>query len=184
MRVFVHLIKKMGIWRKYIILLILRSPFDAARTWMMAALMKTVFLCLEMGDTDKLSEMCVIYGLICGLLFLYNGTVWSIYAAFSVKVETVLHKKMLEKLLSLPYKQVDSRLGGEWLTNLNSDIRAAGMMMNGALNIPHAVVAVINTVISSILMFRSSLLMYALTWLFLFPICFFIIRWCLSLCRS
>ncbi len=169
MKGFIYLIKKMGILRKYIILLILRSPFDAARTWMKAALMKTVFLCLEMKDADKLSEICVIYGLICGLLFLYNGTVWSIYAAFSVKVEAMLHKKMLERLLSLSYKQVDSRLGGEWLTNLNSDIQAASMMMNGALNIPHAVVAIINTVLSSVWMFRGSLLMYALTGLFLFP---------------
>ncbi len=60
---FFRLIKRMGVWRKYIFLLILRSPFDAFRTWMMAGLIKNVFLCVEIRDTGRLAAVCLIYGL-------------------------------------------------------------------------------------------------------------------------
>lgn len=169
MRDLLCLIRKMGILRKYIFLLILRSPFDAFRTWMLANLIKAVFLCMETNDKDRLFALCVDYGLICALLFLYNGTIWSIYAAFSVRLEARLQKRMLQKILNLSYEQVESRFSGEWITRLNSDIQAACIMMNGALNIPHAVVAVINTMLSSLLLFRGSFLLFGVTWLFVVP---------------
>ena len=65
MRDFCKLIKQMGILRKYIFLLLLRSPFDAARTWMLASLMKSIFHCLETGHAGWLPKICVVYGLIC-----------------------------------------------------------------------------------------------------------------------
>ena len=38
---FKRLIKRMGIGRRYVLLLLLRAPFDGARAWMLAALMKS-----------------------------------------------------------------------------------------------------------------------------------------------
>ena len=166
---FGKLIKRMGIQRKYIFLLLLRSPFDALRTWMLANLMKSVFLCLETDNSASLSEICIVYGLICAILFVYNGIVWSNYAAFSAKTEVWLQKAMIEKILSLPLKQVDCRFSGEWITKLNSDIQAAFTMMNGPMNIPHLVVAIINTMLSSFLILRSSLLLFGVTWILILP---------------
>lgn len=166
---FVKLIKRLGILRQYIFLLLLRSPFDALRTWMLASLLKSVFLCLETGNSGKLAEICVVYGLICAMLFIYNGTVWSNYAAFSAKIEVRLQKAMFHRILSMPMKRVDSYFSGEWITRLNSDIQAAFIMMNGPLNIPHIVVAVINTMVSSFLMFKGSFLLFGITWLLIFP---------------
>lgn len=166
---FGKLVKRMGIQRKYIFLLILRSPFDAFRTWMLAGLMQSVFLCLETKDAGRLLGICIIYGLLCALLYFYNGTIWSIYAAFSAKTEVMLQKKMLEKILSMPLKRVDSKFSGEWITNLNGDIHATIMMMNGPMNMPHMVVAVLNTIVSSFLMLKSSVLMFAITLLFILP---------------
>lgn len=163
---FGRLLRRMGIRRKYLFLLLLRSPFDALRTWMMAKLMKSVFLCLETGSADSLPKICALYGLISTLMFLYNGTIWRIYAAFSAKAEAWLQKAMLEKILSLPLKRVDSHFSGEWITKLNSDIQAAFTMMSGPLNIPHLTVAVLNTMLSSFLMFRSSPLFLGVTWIF------------------
>ena len=47
---FKRLIKRLGMGRRYVLLLLLRAPFDGARAWMLAALMKSVFRCLEAGD--------------------------------------------------------------------------------------------------------------------------------------
>lgn len=161
------LIKGMGVWRKYLFLLLLRSPFDTVRTLMLANLMKSVFLCLETDHSGSLLEICVVYGLICTMLFIYNGVVWSHYAAFAARTEVWLQKKMFRKILDLSLKRVDSRFSGEWITRLNSDIQAAFTMMNGPLNIPHLTVAVINTMLSSFLMFKSSLLFLSVTWMFI-----------------
>lgn len=166
---FLGLIKRMGILRKYVFFLLLRSPFDAFRTWMLANLMKNTFLCLETNDANRLFTVCMINGLLCALLFFYNGTVWGIYAAFSAKLEAGLQKAMIRNIMSMPYKQMESHLSGEWITKLNSDIQEACMMMNGPLHIPHAVVAVINTILSSFLMCRSSFLLFCITWLLMMP---------------
>lgn len=164
-----RLIKRLGIRRKYFFLLILRAPFDALRAWMLANLMKTTFLCLEANDRGRLWTVCLIYGLICALLFFYNGTVWSIYAAFSAKTEARVLKLLLQKLMSLPYRRVDGCQGAEWMTRLNSDLQAANTMMSGPLNVPHAVTAVLNTMLSSLLMLGSSRLLFAVTWVFILP---------------
>ena len=164
---FSRLIKGMGIWRKYMFLLLLRSPFDAIRGWMLANLMKSVFLCLETDDSGLLLKICIGYGLFCAMLFIYNEIIWSGYAAFSARTEAGLQKKMLNKILSLPLKRVERRFSGEWITRLNSDIQAVFTMMNGPLNMPHLVVAIINTVFSSFLMLKSSTLFLCVIWAFI-----------------
>lgn len=166
---FRKLIKRLGIQRKYIFLLLLRSPFDALRTWMLACLMKTTFQCIESGNANKLLVQCVFYGLICASLFFYNGAIWSIYAAFAAKTEAGLQKILFSKIMGLSLKKVHSQHSGEWITKLNSDVHAAFLLMNGPLNIPHAVVAILNMALSSLLLFRSSHLLFVTTWLFVLP---------------
>lgn len=157
---FFRLINKLGILRKYIILLILRSPFDAARTWMLAGLMRSFFSCIETGLSEKLLTLGAVYGLICALLFLYNGTIWSIYAAFAAKVEAFLQKKVIEKILSMPLRRIDSSCNGDWLTRLNSDIQTAIVIMNAPVNVPHLVVATINTLVASLLLLECNIILF------------------------
>lgn len=164
-----NVIRKMSTLRKYIFLLILRAPFDALRTWMLAGLVKETFLCVEAGTAEELLAICMFYGLLCALLFFYNGTVWSVYASFAAKIEARLQRMMVDKMLRLPLRQVDGHKSGEWITRLNSDVQGAFMLMNGPLNIPHMLVAVINTVFSVLLLFRSSLQLLVVTGLFILP---------------
>ena len=164
---FKRLIKRMGIGRRYVLLLLLRAPFDGARAWMLAALMKSVFRCLEAGEAEGLPEICVSYGILCALLFCYNGTVWSLYAAFAARAEAALRGRVLKRILKLGCRQVEARARGEWMTRLGSDARAAFEMMNGPLNIPHAVVAILNTVLSSILLLGGSPLLAGVAWLWI-----------------
>ncbi len=163
------LVRRMGLWRKYIFLLLLRSPFDAFRTWLLANLMKSVFDCLETEEPNALLRLCAGYGLLCAMLFVYNGMIWVRYASFSAKVEVWLQKRMFEKILSLPLRRIEYRFSGDWITRLNSDIQAAFIMMNGPMNIPHLAVAAINTVLSCLLMFRSNLLFLGITGIFAIP---------------
>lgn len=169
MHAYFELIKRLHIRRKYCLLLLLRSPFDVIRAWMQAALMRSVFSCLETESADRLPAVCIGWGLLCALLFLYNGTVWSVYAVFAAETEARLQKDMTDKTLSLPYRLVQGRLGGEWFTRRNGDIQAAIAMMNGPLNIPHLVTACFNMILSSFLMLRASPALLAVTWAFILP---------------
>lgn len=164
-----RLLKRLGIRRKYIMLLLLRSPFDALRTWMQADLLKAVFYCIETEDAGRLPGLCIWAGLLCAALFLYNGTIWGIYASFAARTEARLLKEMTDRIMSLPYNRVHGQRSGEWLTKLNSDIQATVAMMNGPLNIPHAVTAFVNTVLASVLMLKGSPGLLGLTWLFMLP---------------
>lgn len=163
------LLRRLGIQRKYIFLLMFRAPFDGLRGWMLASLMRTTFYCIEVGAADRLLTECIFYGLICGILFLYNGSVWSIYAALCAKTEAMLQKTLLSKLMYLSAEQMDRYSKGEWITRLNSDVHAAIILMNGPLNIPHAVVSILNMVLSSFLLGRSSFDMLVIAWAFIIP---------------
>lgn len=169
MRELFKLIKRMGIQRKYIFLLLLRAPFDALRTWMLANLMKSVFRCLEKEHIERLPEICAVYGLICTLMYIYNGTIWSLYAAFCAKTEVWLQKEMLQKILNLPLRRVESHFSGEWITKLNSDIQAAFAMMNGPINIPHLIVSIINVSLAAFWMLRSNTLLLGITCILILP---------------
>lgn len=162
------LLKRMGIQRKYVFRLIGRSPFDALRAWMLASLMKNTFLCLENGDGGRLWAVCAAHGLICALLFFYNGAVWSVYGAFSAKAEVRMQKILLQKLMSLPLKQADG-CSADWITKCNSDVQAVNTLMSGPLNVPHVVTSILSTVLSSFLMFGSSRLLFAVTWVLVLP---------------
>lgn len=166
---FRRLIKRLGMGRRYVFLLLLRAPFDGARAWMMAALLQSVFRCLEAGDREGLPEICVSYGILCALLFCYNGTVWSLYAAFAARVEAALRGRLLERILGLGCRQVEAWARGEWMTRLGSDVRAAFEMMNGSLNIPHALVATLNTAMSSILLLGGSPVLAGVAWIWILP---------------
>uniref|UniRef100_UPI004057B432 ABC transporter transmembrane domain-containing protein n=1 Tax=Acetatifactor sp. TaxID=1872090 RepID=UPI004057B432 len=163
------LVKRLGIQRKYLFLLLLRAPFDAFRTWMLATFMKSTFGYIEIGASDKLLAECMIYGLLCAFLFFYNGTIWSIYAAFAAKTEAQLQGLLINKIMNMPYRRIVGHGSGEWITKLNSDIHGAFVLMNGPLNIPHMVVAIINLMLSSLLLFRSSHLLFIVTLVFVLP---------------
>lgn len=168
----VDLLKRMRTLRKYFFLLLLRAPFDAARTWMLANLMRSTFQLVEEGNTAGLLAECALYGLLCAGLFFYNGMVWSCYAAFAAKLEVMLQRMMFAKFLCLTLEEMEGKAGGEWITRLNSDIHAAFLMLNGPLNMPHLAVSVLNLTVSSLLFCKVSVPIFLVTWLFLLPYLF------------
>lgn len=163
------LIKRLGNGRPYLILLLLRAPFDAFRTWMYAGLLKSTFEAIEYGASSRLIVNCIIYSLICALLFFYNGSIWAIYAAFAARSEALIRRCIFQRVMELPLKKIDERSIGEWFTRLNSDVQMAYTLMNGAMNIPHAMNAVVNVMLSTILLFRSNIFVFFMVWLFVLP---------------
>lgn len=181
MHEFFKLIKRLNIQGRYMLLLLLRSPFDVIRTYMQAVLLMDVFSCLETGRADRLPEVCIGWGLLCAVLFLYNGIVWSIYAAFSAGTEARLQKELTDQILFLPYRLVQRRGSGEWFTRRNGDIQAVMTMMNGPLHIPHWMTSLVNTILSSFLLLKCSPVLFAVTGAFILP--YYLLHNCLVIKR-
>ena len=134
---------------KFIMLLLLRCPFDAAFTVINAVFLQNAFNSLTRNDATSLSTACFGFGVANLCLFLYNGTVWSVYAAFVVRMEGRLRKKLYQKISSLSCQKIEDAPPGNWLTLLNADVR---MPFSRPLHFPHAVCAITNISVSAVIL--------------------------------
>lgn len=99
---------------EFLFLLLLRCPFDAAMTVVNATFLQHAFNAVTQNDSTQLTSLCLIFGLASLCLFLYNGTVWSIYAPFVTRMENaLLELKQLGFSLSEIKKLLDGGMSNE-----------------------------------------------------------------------
>ena len=158
-----------GMLRRFIILTLLRCPFDALYTAVQALFLKHAFDAVNNAQTSSLFITCILFGVGNIILFLYNGTVWTVYTAFVTNWTAVLRRKLFRHIGSLSLRQIEMRTVGEWITRLNSDLHAATAMLNQPIHIPHAVVSLVNAVVSSVILASADMMMFSLVILFAVP---------------
>lgn len=134
---------------KFVFLLLLRSPVDISFTLIQATFLQRAFDAVGQNDAAGLTSACLIFGVASLCLFLYNGTVWSIYAPFAVRMERKLRVKLYDKISSFSYDRIESAPQGEWLTRLNADVE---MPFSRPIHLPHAVCATVNICVSAIIL--------------------------------
>lgn len=147
-----RLFKLAGRIRSFIILTLLRCPFDALRTVVHAIFLQFAFEEIGKGNQNELLKVCMMYGIGSLLLFLYNGTVWTLYATYVTKWVGRIRRKLFKHISCLSLQQIEARPSGEWITRLNSDVQAATALLNQSLHLPHAVVSIVNLCVSSIIL--------------------------------
>jgi len=155
---------------RFIILLILRSPVDFCMTAIQAIFLQHAFNAIEQNDVERLTIVCLVF-LIANLsIFLYNGTVWSIYAPFVVRMESKLRIKLFDKIIKFSYERIEATTQGEWLTRLNTDVQ---MPFSQPMHFPHAVNAILRLILSSIFLWFINPVVFA--WVIVFVVPHFII---------
>ncbi len=152
---------------KFITLLILRAPFDAAWNTIQAAFLLFAFNAVETGNRAALGGACLFFGIAVLCAFLYNGTVWSVYAPFVTRREAKLHVKLFEKISSLSYERVEASPPGDWLTRLNTDVQSA--FLSQPLQLPHLVNAALRAGISAAALWIISPQILGLVVIFVVP---------------
>ncbi|MDR0287511.1 MAG: ABC transporter ATP-binding protein/permease [Clostridiales bacterium] len=157
---------------RFILLLLLRSPFDALWTVINAVFLQNVFNAVTQNNTSGLISACLFFGIENVCLFLYNGTVWSTNATFAVRMEGRLRLKLFQKISSLPCKKVEESPSGDLLTRLNMDVQ---MPFSYGPHFPHAICAVANIVVSSIILLHMNLAIFI--WVILFVIPYILTGW-------
>lgn len=159
------ILKIIGSGWRFIFLLLLRSPFDIASTLIQATFLQHAFNATGTNDATGLTSVCLMFGVACLCLFLYNGTVWSIYAPFCARLEGKLRTKLFHKIASLSYERIESTSQGEWLTRLNTDVEAPFWR---GFHFPHAACAIVNISVSAIILWRMN--PAVLGWVLLFVV--------------
>ncbi|WP_455617071.1 ABC transporter transmembrane domain-containing protein [Eisenbergiella sp.] len=147
----------------FTVLVILRSPFEAVYMLIQAVFLEHAFRAVTYGDMAMLSDACIRFGIAACLLFLYNGTVWSLYAGFSVRTEARLREKMFHIMLRLPMEQMEALSYGDWQTRINGDVRLG---LHKPMQLPHAACALVSITVSFLLLlhiqWRAALLVLLL----------------------
>lgn len=157
------MLKEVGILKRFIVMMILRSPFDIFNSVLAANLMSSYIRIVERGEKDKLLFNTVLFLILTILLFAYNMTVWSMVSAkTTVILHTELRKKVFEKIMELPSEELQGTSGSDWFTRINNDIDKACGYLTMPLNYMHMIVAIVNVVISSIIMICMNLELFAI----------------------
>ena len=89
------LLKETGVWRLFVIMLILRSPFDILNSVLNANLIQFFIRAIENEKKESLPKIFFIFLLFSILLFGYNMTIWSTIA---VKTTVLLQKRLRLKV--------------------------------------------------------------------------------------
>jgi ABC-type multidrug transport system fused ATPase/permease subunit len=155
--------------RRFIILTLLRSPFDALYTVIQACFLRFAFETINRENKNELLHVCVLFGIGSLFLFLYNGTVWTLYAAYVVKWVGKIRRKLFGHISCLPLRQIEAKPSGEWITRLNIDVMAATALLNQPMHLPHAVVSAVNICVSSMILILMSPGIYGLIIMFVIP---------------
>lgn len=159
-------LKITGSGLKFLFLLILRSPVDISLTLIQANFLKHAFDAIGRNNAAGLTSACLIFGVASLCFFLYNGTVWSIYAPFGVRMEGKLRVKLYNKISAFSYERIESTPRGEWLTRLNTDVE---MPFSRPVHLPHAACTIVNICVSAFILWRINPVVFGWVLLFVIP---------------
>lgn len=155
--------------RRFVILTLLRCPFDAVRTIIQAGFLQFAFGRISLNDQIGLNYACLLFGIGSLLLFLYNGTVWALYAAYVTRWVGAIRKKLFFHISCLSLQKIEARAAGEWITRLNSDVQVAVALLDQPLHLPHAVVSIVNVCVTSLILALVDPKLFGLIMLFVIP---------------
>ncbi len=150
----------------FIILLLLRAPTDALLTIINAEFLCYAFNKIEEHDSAKLTFICIVFTVANLCIFLYNGTIWTIYSSFVVQIEGKLRFKLFKKISKLSYEDIEKTSHGDWLTILNSDVQ---MPFSQPMHLPHAFNAIVRISLSSIILYHMNMAVFGWVMLFIIP---------------
>ncbi|NLX77458.1 MAG: ABC transporter ATP-binding protein [Clostridiaceae bacterium] len=164
-----NLFRTAGGIRRFIILTLLRCPFDALHTVIHAVFLQLAFEAVNSENLNGLLHVCLLFGIGSLLLFLYNGTVWMLYSVYVTKWVGKIQRKLFGHISRLSLQQIEARPSGEWITRLNADVQSAAALLNQPIHLPHAVLATVNVCVSSVILILFNLGIFGLCIAFVIP---------------
>lgn len=165
-----RMLKEVGLQRRFIIMTILRLPFDTLNAILTSNIMQSFTKMIELDDRGSLWKNFLIFMALSTLLFGFNSLVWSTYAVKTgVLMQSRLRERIFEKIMNLPAEELEGSFGAEWFTRLNNDVDKACNYLTGAINYMHMVIALLNVAVSSVIMLFLNVDLYIIGIMCLLP---------------
>lgn len=170
----IRILKELGLWKTFVIVMILRSPFDFLNSMLNANMLESFIRLTDQRDGDNLSQTFWVFLMFTLLLFAYNASVW---ATVAVKTDMMLHRrlrmKLLESMLSRTQQEMEEYSEGDWITRINSDVDKVADYLTAPINFMHSMIAVVNLVFSSMILIMLNPTLFGVSVFLMIP--FFIL---------
>ena len=164
------LFKITGGGKLFIMFLLLRCPFDALFTFIKASFLQYGFNSINNKNINELYFVCMIFCIESLILFLYNGTVWTMNATYITKWLGTMRKKVFGHIASnLSLQRIESQSSGEWFTRLNYTLYSATAIVTQPVHLSFVVLGITNVCISSAILFFMNPVIFGLIILFVIP---------------
>lgn len=164
-----NILGMIGERKKYIFLLALRIPFDFFLNLSQVFFLRDAFGAIEIGSQADLYRACAFYGVASLLLFSYNSIVWRLFSVMYVQIAGKIRIAAANSIVEHSLAQVEKESSGDFLTRLNLDAGMTIMILGGALNIPHFVIAVFSIICTSFMLVGVNLKIFFIVMSFVIP---------------
>ncbi|MBR3470580.1 MAG: ABC transporter ATP-binding protein [Lachnospiraceae bacterium] len=169
----VRILKSLGLWKRFVVMLILRSPFDFLNAVLGANMIERFLRLAQQQDAQNLQRSFWNFLLFTVLLFGYNATIW---ATVSVRADMLFHERLrtrlFETMLSRTQQEMEERSAGDWITRLNSDVDKTANYLTEPINFMHRSIAIVNLVLSSVVLMILNAKLYLAAILVMIPFFF------------
>ena len=167
------ILKETGMTKDFIIVMILRAPFDFINALLSANMLETFIRLAERKEEGELLPTFGMFLLFTVIMFGYNMFVWAVVTMkINIRFIKKLRMRVYKSLLSRTGQEMEELSAGDWISRLNSDIDKTDLYLVGPLNFMHLLIASVNMTLSAAVLFMLNRTMLAVSLLVTLPFFF------------
>ena len=167
------ILKETGMTKDFILVMILRAPFDFINALLSANMLETFIRLAERKEEGELLPAFGMFLLFTVIMFGYNMFVWAVVTMkINIRFIKKLRMRVYKSLLSRTGQEMEELSAGDWISRLNSDIDKTDLYLVGPLNFMHLLIASVNMTLSAAVLFMLNRTMLAVSLLVTLPFFF------------
>ena len=167
------ILKETGMTKDFILVMILRAPFDFINALLSANMLETFIRLAERKEEGELLPTFGMFLLFTVIMFGYNMFVWAVVTMkINIRFIKKLRMRVYKSLLSRTGQEMEELSAGDWISRLNSDIDKTDLYLVGPLNFMHLLIASVNMTLSAVVLFMLNRTMLAASLLVTLPFFF------------
>ena len=167
------ILKETGMTKDFILVMILRAPFDFINALLSANMLETFIRLAERKEDGELLPTFGMFLLFTVIMFGYNMFVWAVVTMkINIRFIKKLRMRVYKSLLSRTGQEMEELSAGDWISRLNSDIDKTDLYLVGPLNFMHLLIASVNMTLSAAVLFMLNRTMLAASLLVTLPFFF------------
>ena len=167
------ILKETGMIKDFILVMILRAPFDFINALLSANMLETFIRLAERKEEGELLPTFGMFLLFTVIMFGYNMFVWAVVTMkINIRFIKKLRMRVYKSLLSRTGQEMEELSAGDWISRLNSDIDKTDLYLVGPLNFMHLLIASVNMTLSAAVLFMLNRTMLAVSLLVTLPFFF------------